>query len=200
MTCLKSRIQYFLILPKLDKLIAWMGGSDLIITKEQRFKTTFETFKRPIHDYIAAITASHDMAEELTQEVFVRIWKKIQCDEPIDQMDQYIFRIAHNLCMDYFKKARLDARLLNDLQRRMDADHHPVTDYLNYKDADSLIGQAIEALPPQRQKIYQLSRDHGLKLEEIAEELKLSRNTAKNHLVLALRQIREYYSRHHSEV
>jgi RNA polymerase sigma-70 factor (ECF subfamily) len=56
-----------------------------------------------------------------------------------------------------------------------------------------LLDQAIGSLSPQRQKVYQLSRRQGLRMEEIAAEMGISFNTARNHLVEALRQIRQHY-------
>jgi RNA polymerase sigma-70 factor (ECF subfamily) len=55
-----------------------------------------------------------------------------------------------------------------------------------------LAGEAISLLPRQRQQIYRLSREAGLKPAAIAEQLSLSVHTVKNALVSALKQIREY--------
>ena len=61
-------------------------------------------------------------------------------------------------------------------------------------DHHQLMKVALTALSPRRRLVYQLSRDQGLNLQEIAARLRLSPNTVKNHLVIALKFIRKYLS------
>jgi RNA polymerase sigma-70 factor (ECF subfamily) len=177
-----------------------MADSFNIPDREDRFKDLFVRFKKPIHDYIRAITGSHEIAEEIAQEVFIRLWKKMDAYHEIENIDHYIFRIARNESMRYFKKAAVETQLFRDLQKRMTAESNNITDYINYKETEALLDKAIASLSPQRQKVYQLSRREGLRIEEIAEEMKLSGNTVRNHLVEALRQIRQYYIKYLSLV
>jgi len=170
-----------------------MDGSLDISSREGQFKVLFDRFKKPVHDYIRTITGSQDIAEEITQEVFIRLWKKKGFYGEIENMDFYIFRIARNECMRYFKKAAVETQLFRDLQKRMTAECNNITDYINYKETEALLDKAIASLSPQRQKVYHLSRRQGLRIEEIAAEMQLSYNTVRNHLVEALRQIRQYY-------
>ena len=63
---------------------------------------------------------------------------------------------------------------------------------LQNKEYDQLLFEAIQQLPPQQKEVYNLSREQGLKNEEIANRLNLSINTVKKHLVLALHSIRAH--------
>jgi RNA polymerase sigma-70 factor (family 1) len=170
-----------------------MDDSSNIRDQEERFKIFFDRFKKPVHDYVRTITGSDEAAEEIAQEVFIRLWRKKGSYDEIENIDYYIFRIARNECMRYFKKAAVETQLYLELQRRMTAGSNNITDQINYKETEALLEKAIASLSPQRQKVYQLSRRQGLRLEEIATEMKLSYNTVRNHLVEALRQIRQYY-------
>ena len=119
--------------------------------------------------------------------------------DPIDEIeniDFYIFRIARNECMRYFKKAAVETHMFQDLQKRMTSENNNVSEYINYKETEGLLDKAIASLSPQRQKVYLLSRRQGLRIEEIAAEMQISYNTVRNHLVEALRQIRHYYIEH----
>lgn len=166
--------------------------------REERFKALFETYKKPLHDYIHAIIGSHDAAEEIAQEVFVRLWKRLGQEEPIGNPDHYLYKMARNQCMDHFKKMLREVKFQGELRRSSPSEHSPVTDHLDRKDTEDLIGKAVATLPPQRRRVYELSRQEGLKLDEIADQLQISRNTTRNHLSEALRQIREYFTRYHS--
>jgi RNA polymerase sigma-70 factor (ECF subfamily) len=161
--------------------------------QEQLFKKLFESFKRPVHDYARTITGSHEVAEEIVQEVFIRLWGKKGSYDEIENMDQYMFRIARNECMRYFRKAAVETQLFRDLLKRMTAESNNISEYIDYKETESLLDKAVASLSPQRQKVYQLSRRQGLRIEEIAAEMQISYNTVRNHLVEALRQIRLYY-------
>jgi RNA polymerase sigma-70 factor (family 1) len=173
-----------------------MNGSSMTVDQEERFKTLFDLYKKPVHDYIRKITGSHEVAEEITQIVFIRFWKKMGSYEQIVNIDYYIFRIARNECMRYFKKMAVETRLFTDLQKRMTANSNNTIEYINFKETEALLNRAIASLSPKRLKVYQLSRSQGLRLDEIAVEMKLSYNTVRNHLVEALRQIRKYYLQH----
>ena len=171
-----------------------MDGSPDI--NEQLFKILFERFKKPVHDYVRTITGSDELAEEIAQEVFIRLWRKMGSYDEIENIDFYIFRIARNECMRYFKKAAVETHMLQELQKRMTAENNNVSEYINFKETEGLLDKAIASLSPQRQKVYLLSRRQGLRIEEIAAEMQISYNTVRNHLVEALRQIRHYYLEH----
>ena len=108
-----------------------MDGSPDI--NEQRFKILFERFKKPVHDYIRTITGSDELAEEIAQEVFIRLWRKMGSYDEIENIDFYIFRIARNECMRYFKKAAVETHMLQELQKRMTAENNNVSEYINFK-------------------------------------------------------------------
>ena len=173
-----------------------MDGSINAGSQYERFRILFDRYKKPVHDYIRTITGSHEVAEEITQVVFIRLWRKMGSYDQIENIDFYIFRIARNECMRYFKKAAVETQLFKDLQKRMTANSNNITEYINYKETEVLLNQDIASLSPKRQKVYRLSRNQGLRLDEIAVEMKLSYNTVRNHLVEALRQIRKYYLQH----
>jgi len=159
---------------------------------EREFRQLFDTYKVRVHDYVYTITGDEYVAEEITQELFIKLWKKIKEQHPINDFDHYIFRMARNASMSYFSKVALDAKLAEKLKRKMTVADNPTTDQLDVKEMQRLINNAVSSLSPQRRKVYELSRVQGLKLDEIANELHLSVNTVKNHLVESLKQIREY--------
>ncbi|HEV3224841.1 MAG TPA: RNA polymerase sigma-70 factor [Puia sp.] len=177
-----------------------MDGSAKTTDQEERFKILFDRYKKPVHDYIRTITGSHEVAEEITQIVFIRLWKKMGSYDLIENIDYYIFRIARNESMRYFKKAAVETQLSKELQTRMTSGSNNISEYINYKETEALLNKAIASLSPKRKKVYQLSRRQGLRMEEIAAEMQLSYNTVRNHLVEALRQIRKYYLKHFSTV
>ena len=166
-------------------------------TQEQNvFRQLFDTYKIRLHDYIKAVSGSDYVAEEITQEVFVKLWQKRKDLGHVEHIDRYIFRIARNKTINYLVETAADAKAVAALKQRILPDYNPSLEKLYAADSAILIERAVASLPPQRRKVYELSRKQGLKLEEIAAIMQLTRSTTKNHLALALREIRAYLVAH----
>ncbi|MBX6379369.1 MAG: RNA polymerase sigma-70 factor [Thermoflavifilum aggregans] len=171
-----------------------MGSHDDIA--EIKFKALYDEYKNRLYGYVLVITHSPHVAEEITQEVFVKLWLHRDKLEEVEQVEPYVFRMARNHTLNYIRKASNDSRILHELQDAMLLQVNEVEDRLIAEDYESIVEEALSQLSPQRSLVFRLSRYQGLKLEEIAQQLHLSKNTVKNHLVAALSFIRTYLSRH----
>ncbi len=163
-----------------------------------RFKKLFEEYKNRIYGYVLSIAKSEPAAEELTQEVFVKIWLGKDLLENVANIEGYIFTIARHIAIRHLRKAANDVNFLRELQNYMHtgSSQTDVENKLAASDFDKLLNEALGQLSPQRRKVYELSRGQGLTMDEIASLLNLSRNTIKNHLVDALSLIRKYMREH----
>ncbi|HVU54330.1 MAG TPA: RNA polymerase sigma-70 factor [Puia sp.] len=162
------------------------------------FKRLFDSYKNRLYGYVLAITHSPYTAEEITQEIFIKLWLCRDILHQVDSLDGYIFTIARNKTLNHLRKAAYDERLLRELQSFAIPENNNVEERALASEYDRLISDALTLLSPQRRLVYQLSRDKGLNHEEIAHHLQLSRNTVKNHMVEALRFIRHYLGQHGS--
>ena len=167
--------------------------------EEAEFLQLFELYKIRVHGYIQSITGDFHVAEELTQEVFIRLWKKRDSFDQIANKDQYIFRMAHNASMNWFQKMALDARLAKEVKNRLQVYNNNVDDHVTLKEAQALLEKALLTLSPKRREVFELSRKKGLKLQEIADQMGISFHTANHHLVAALQQIRQYFLLHSTD-
>ena len=156
---------------------------------ETSFKKLFDMYLHPVHDYIAMICKSDYIAEEVTQELFIILWRKRNDLHHVQHMDQYIFRIARNLAIKLLKRAAMDSRLAAQFYMQTSQNEEGP---LHFNNTQHLITQAVMALPPQPKRIYLLSRRDNMNYDEMAAVTGLSRNTVKNHLQKALVTIREH--------
>jgi RNA polymerase sigma-70 factor (family 1) len=163
-----------------------------ISAPETVFRHLFDTYVDRVHEYIYTITRSSYLSEEVCQELFLILWRKKEDLQEIQNMEQYIFRIARNLAIRLLQKAAHDGKMASEWYKRLPKVTHAVEENSNAFSAEQLIEQAVNALPAQPKKVYLLSRNNYMNFEEIAAELHLSRNTVKNHLNKALNDIREY--------
>lgn len=159
------------------------------------FEDIFHLYKERIHSYVLAIVKSGEHAGEITQEILIKLWLCREMLDQVENLDAYIYVIARNKALNHLRKAAYDVRLLNELKNFMPAEQNNVADHMAVRDYELLVSQAVDALSPQRRKVYQLSRVEGLNHDEIAERLRLSKNTVKNHLVESLKQIRNHLHR-----
>ncbi|HUB60152.1 MAG TPA: RNA polymerase sigma-70 factor [Puia sp.] len=162
------------------------------------FKRLFDSYKNRIYGYVLAIAHSPYAAEEITQEIFIKLWLFRDLLPEVENLDGYIFTIARNRTLNHLRKAAYDTRVLRELQEVASPQHNNVEERALVTEYDQLLRDALSELSPQRRLVFQLSRDGGLNHEEIAQELHLSRNTVKNHMVEALRFIRSYLGQHGS--
>ncbi|MFT3702838.1 MAG: RNA polymerase sigma-70 factor [Agriterribacter sp.] len=159
---------------------------------EQNFLLLFDAYKNRLYGYILGITHSHYAAEEIIQEVFLKLWLNRSSLDKIREIDAYIFTVARNKTLNYLRKANYDDNLLREIKFLMHDSFNNIEEQQAASDCNGLLEKAITLLSPQRRQVYILSRNKGLNYEEIASELHVSRNTVKNHLVEALRFIRKY--------
>ncbi|MGE4587047.1 MAG: RNA polymerase sigma-70 factor [Mangrovibacterium sp.] len=135
-------------------------------------------------------------AEEIVQEVFVKIWEKRKFIDTAYSFNSFLFTIAYNSTISLVRKKIREKEHLLRMSIRQPAECSvDIIDELNYRELSSQIQSLLNELSPRQREIYKLSREKGLTLEEIASQLNLSVHTVKNHLVLALSFLRSHLDR-----
>lgn len=165
---------------------------DIAEGDQEAFTLFFEAFKNKIYSFSFAFTHSAETAEEITQDVFIKVWANRESLSEIENMDAWLSTVTRNLCFNYLKKLARERKAKDILLKTQNETEDNVEQYLSYKDKASQVSEAIEQLSPQQRLIFSLNRDKGLKNEEIAHQLNLSPNTVKTHMVTALRKIRSF--------
>jgi RNA polymerase sigma-70 factor (ECF subfamily) len=161
---------------------------------EAAFSTLFYSYYAKLQPFIMKLTRSAADTEECIQETFIRIWMNRDKLEEIQNPAAWIFTVASNECYKYLKKRITREHGLLALGK---GDPYPEHDQstlhaIQLKEVAGIIASAVSQLPTQRKRIYQMSRDGGMKIPEIATHLKISPHTVKNALVHSLSFIRKY--------
>ena len=163
---------------------------------EAAFKILFENYRGKFYSAVLHFTKSAVTAEELTQETFINIWRSRAGLTEVDNPNAYLYRIVFNLVYTYLSKESNEIRI-RKLARyyRGDADYSTI-ESLEANETAKLIAAVVDRLPRQQKTVYQLSRERGLTYQEIADELNISPNTVRNHLVEALKSVRSSLKGH----
>ena len=159
---------------------------------EAAFAELFRRYDRRIYPFVLKMIKSEAQAEEITQEIFIKIWRYRDKLIPIDQPEASIFTIAARHTLDQIRKRLNENKMLQRLSATMAPAHNDTEEALLLRDKEALVQQAIELLPPQQKTVYLLSRQQGLSYEEISQEMGISVNTVRNHLVKALQSLRTW--------
>ena len=156
------------------------------------FLEIYRAFYGKVFTFVLSLVRSKANAQDITQNIFMKLWKNRKKLEHINSMDDYLFILSKNACMDYFRKASrkkeistdvfdefLLSRIVSSPEKRIDA----------ISDIEEL-RHVIESLPSKRRDIFIMSRFDGLSNDEIASVLGVSKKTVENQISLATKKIK----------
>jgi len=160
---------------------------------QEAFQEFFEANHRKVFNYIFRVVKSREVSEELMLDIFVKVWSAKEMMVDVKNIDAFLYRMALNKALDFLKTAARESKLKTLLLNHIQSQAEAYTDE-NYsvKEFENQLKGFIDQLPPQQQLILSLSREEGLSHQQIAEQLLISKNTVKNHLVTALKTLRRH--------
>ena len=168
----------------------------LVKGDENAFKKVYAAYYDKLYSYCLRFVKSEELAREILQDVFVKLWSHREHINPALSLNAYLYKITRNHTLDFLKKVARDHQLKEELMLSVALSHNQEENNLIYAEYNALANQAIQHLPMQRRLIFQLSRRDGLSYEEIANTLGISKNTVKVQMLRALKSIREYLQMH----
>jgi RNA polymerase sigma-70 factor (family 1) len=172
-----------------------MAGLDKNKHQNLEFDKVFADYKDQVYKYAYVIVKCRYAAEEITQEIFIKLWQNLQVLSSVSNLDAYVYTIARNHSLNYLRKVASDLKLTEEVMRVAVMEANNIESEMQVSDYKKLIFIATSQLSPQRRLVYQLNKEEGLTNEEIADQLNLSKNTVKNHLLAALTYIRSYLTK-----
>jgi RNA polymerase sigma-70 factor (family 1) len=175
------------LLPNEKELFERMARGD-----ESAFSVIFLHYTARIQPFIFSLTRSESAAEEIVQEVFLNIWLNRTKMTEVNNYQAYIYTASNNRVYTWLKKRARELRLYAEAGANLPETEDGPETAIDLKESMAIIEQAVEDLPAQKKLIWRLSRREGLSHDQIAEQLGISKNTVKNHMVEALRMVREH--------
>lgn len=157
------------------------------------FKELFNRYRGKVYASAYKWTQSHLAAEEMTQEVFLKIWEKKHLLINVTDPEKYIYRIIYNQTKDYFRASLSRQRILEQVEERQTGYSNHTLELLEARESEQLLLQALQCLSPQKRDIYILARQGGKSHQEIAVQMNLSIHTVKSHLYDSIHFIRAYF-------
>jgi len=172
------------VVPNDEQLLLLIKDGDRIA-----FDEIFNRFADPIHAYIRLRLHGAEEADDVLQEVFIRLWNHRQAINIHSSFRNYLYTIVQHCICDHQRAAkRKRYTLTGELPERAEATPQPDEQY-QYKQVYKIWRGAMNTLPGQMRRIYSMRNEDQLSVKEIASELKLSEQTVKNQLHTAGQRI-----------
>ena len=155
------------------------------------YQLLFNRYAPRIFAFAMSYLKRREDAEELLQELFLKIWEIRATLDDSKNIKSLLYKICINLIYDLIRRKNIEQAYLafagqND-HSNADSTWHEVI----YQDMQNHLNKLVETMPDQRRLIFRLSKEEGLTNDEIAIRLQLSKRTVENQLYRAISFLRE---------
>lgn len=155
------------------------------------FGRLYERYRDKTFSYIFDLVRSQALAEDIFQDVFTKIWEQRASLETIDNFNAYLFTVIKHRALDGLRRVAKEDTIIRELIRTANTANEETADSLNYRELQNKLRHALGRLPLQQRLVYTLSRENGLKQDEIAATLNIAPTTVNKHMTRALSFLRK---------
>lgn len=161
---------------------------------EKAFEALYASYYKKLHQFLLKVTQNQEEAtSDILQEAFLRVWLNRDRLLEIENFQAWIYKIVSTEALTLIRKElhlKTKADRLKD-SLAIEKSTFSLQKPIEFTEIKSIVKQAVQRLPQQRQTIYLLSREEGLTPDQIAKKLNISINTVYNTLTTALKLIRQ---------
>ena len=189
---------YSLLMEKLNQKVHVISDFDLVerlrFGDEVAFEMLYDRYKTQIAQNLLRLLKSESMVEDLLHDLFLKIWEnRSQLDQNLS-FRAYLYRIAHNMVIDFFRKAAKIKSFEKHLAVNQNLSYTHIEEIFDDHQKRDFLNKILESLSPQSRLVFKLCKLEGKSYEEISNLLGISVNTISNHLVKANKHIRAQLS------
>ncbi|MDR1161006.1 MAG: RNA polymerase sigma-70 factor [Tannerellaceae bacterium] len=162
------------------------------------FDYLYNKWSGKLYNFVMKMTTGECyLAEEIVQQVFIKIWENKSSLDPEKTFSTFIFTIARNLLFNIYQKRINELLYQENLMHSVPAENTTEKE-VEFRMLDEYINTLIEQLPPARKEVFILSRRHLYSNKEIAKKLNISENTVESQLRKAVSFLREKIAQHYN--
>lgn len=158
----------------------------------EAFRELFDRYRNKVFSIAWKFTSDEATTEDLVQEIFIKIWLHRAKLSGVNNFNSYLNAVTKNHIFNHLRKLAVERHTRARISIINSSTDVKASDSIGYKELENLINEAVSNLPPQQKRAYEFSRLQGLKHEEIAELMGISRSTVKGHIMGALNYIKHF--------
>jgi RNA polymerase sigma-70 factor (family 1) len=156
----------------------------------QAFDELFRLYGKRLYHFSLGYLKSKIDAEEVVQEVFMKIWHNRSSLNPELSFNAYLFKIAYRHIAERFRKITQEKKYLHDIASETLVFTADMDERSNYQSLLELVERLIQKLPERQKEVIILRRIEGLSVADIAARLDISPKTVEHHITEALKNIK----------
>lgn len=160
------------------------------VLSEAEFENIYKLYWKKLYGLAYNYFRDKTTAEELVQNLFIKLWQKRDEVSHVDDIQAYLFKCMKNLIYDQYDKIASQQKLKNHSAKNFREESHPVEELIDYQETLSLINQELDKLPPTTRAIFRMSKFDRHTNDEIATMMRISAKAVEYHITRALKKLR----------
>jgi len=170
----------------------------VLLTKnnELAFREFYFRYKDKLWHYAFSFLKSEEESDDIIQEIFIRFWELRTFINPELSISSLLYTMTKNRILNYFRDMDVEVQLKKTLMLKLPVETDTTEADIIFSEYQKILTDAIELLPPQRKRIFNMSRIENKSHKEIAAQLGLSVSTVQEHISESLRFIKTYFAKH----
>ncbi len=159
---------------------------------ERAYQVIFDRYADRMYANALHFTKSPELAKDLTQEIFIRVWLQRSRLMDVDRFDGWLYTVARNVIRNELRRKVLSAGNIEFLQAYFRDSSLTPAERLEFRELEAQVMAAVDRLPPQMRSVFLFSRQEGLTHEQIAQRMNISVVSSKTYMVRCLLAIRRH--------
>lgn len=175
------------------------NNSDIELTQKIKngekdaFRELYERYAPRLYNFAISYLKNDADAEEMVQEVFLKIWDKREMLQENRNIKSFVFKIAVNAIYDIIRKKNIERAFSDYIRLNFDQNDNSAWHTLIFEEMQQKLEELIQQLPEQQKRIFCLNKFEGISSVEIAEKMNLSKRTVENHLYRAISFLKNHF-------
>lgn len=157
------------------------------------FRELFERYASKIYCFSLKYLKNEEDAQELVQDVFMKIWEKREILDKSKNIRSFVFTVAVNTIYDTIRRKNIENSFLDFAKNNFDYQAESTWHEVIMNEMYARVEDCAQRLPEQQRKVFVLSRQKGLSNNEISQKLNISKRTVENQLYRALVFLRKHF-------
>lgn len=175
-----------------------LSNESLFITQLSKgdglaFEKLYDHYYERVNIFVLKFVKSSHLAEDLTQEIFIKIWDNRNQLSEKESFRAWLFVLARNHTLNFLKKASRESIGVGEIVRNYQYQGNPVEEQLLEKEYLENVQEVLNSLPERTREVFRLCREEDKSYEEITEILGISRNAVKKHMVRSNKVFKENF-------
>ena len=160
--------------------------------KDSAFKELITLYKERLYWHIRHIVKSHDDADDVLQNTFIKIYKNIHNFKGDSKLFSWMYRIATNESLTFIKQRAKQLQMSNEDIKQLAIDNLKADVYFEGDDIQYKLQQAIATLPEKQQLVFNMKYFQDIKYKDMAQILDTSEGALKASYHIAIKKLEDY--------